>query len=176
MLRQNPSDSYLIATITRTSSKTDSSRFSPRRSRLFPVEFRLIQWHDIWVDCFRCSTSLQSQMGKSIFHASGMTPHDPKREWLIGNFSSDCADLARTRFLFSFRCCRTLVASEAIETGLSRDCADFACIIKIFISRRQSDLWLEIFVGPGKQLEKASRALIDRNTFLNLSLAPELRL
>lgn len=118
--------------------------------------------------------------GKIDFQASGMTPHEPKREWLIGNFSSDCADLARTRFLFSFRCCRTLVASEAIETGLSlrlcRFSIESACIIKIFISRRRSDFWLFGDIRRTRQAagESPESHNWQKYTLLNLSLATEL--
>lgn len=47
-------------------------------------EFKLIEWHDIRVVCY-CFHARKRE--NRYFYARSMTSHEPRREWLIGNFS-----------------------------------------------------------------------------------------
>lgn len=136
---------------------------------LFYFQFKLIEWHDIRVDgfCFHFIILFAWRENRFLFYASSVTSHEPKREWLIGNFSSDCADLT-FNFLFFFFLCFVGHLSlpsyfrKPVDVSLlSRLCRfsiRIACIIKK-IASSEIGFWSQIFVGQaaGESQDLSSR-------------------
>lgn len=140
------------------------------------VQTYRVTWHSSRLLLFSCSR----KEGKSIFYASSVTSHEPRREWLIGNFSRvilhiltltrafvSCFSFASLAFFFVGHLSLPRHYSKPVAIKILREISYVENRLhhNENEARGQSDFWSEIFDGHAARAGESHRETLNWQRF-----------